>query len=193
MRMNLGDEPGDLQQDRLRDLTSKESRHVRRAVLVPAHVSWRRSHMRGEMEKTLLPKRSSGIPASTSANSSTVVKRNTILALPADWIPGKHREWDRGYQRGVSSWNSAPRTLIHETGAVRSQSGRHMTSGTIQKPTFFPWFCSSSHFFRGAKYSSMADASNFFSPVTVSSASGQGRLRPMASISFSFSPAFVLP
>ncbi len=61
------------------------------------------------------------------------------------------------------------------------------------QPTFFPWFCSSSHFCSGAKYSSRAEASMRRSPVRAKSASGHGRLWPMASIFSSFAPAAWLP
>src|SRR6266436_5856486 len=56
-------------------------------------------------------------------------------------------------------------------------------------PTFVPLFCSSSHFFSGAKYSRIAPASASRWPVSASMASGQGLLCPISSILFSFAPA----
>src|SRR5579864_3860070 len=56
-------------------------------------------------------------------------------------------------------------------------------------PTFIPLFCSSSHFFRGAKYSRIALASAWRWPVTTCIASGQGLLWPISSILLNFAPA----
>src|SRR5262249_58180459 len=65
--------------------------------------------------------------------------------------------------------------------------------GPNYQPQDSPLFCSLSHFWRGAKYSSSADASAARSPVMASMASGQGRLAPIDSMALSFAPAAGLP
>src|SRR6266566_5403892 len=60
-------------------------------------------------------------------------------------------------------------------------------------PIFIPLFCSSSHFFSGAKYSRIALASPSRCPVNTSIASGQGLLTPIWSILLSFVPASLDP
>jgi len=95
-----------------------------------------------------------------------------------------------------------PTNAVHVGNRPRIQFYPHVNitrvkylSGSLaaHHPTFCPLFCSSSHFCKGAKYSSRAPPSICRVPVRASSASGQGLLWPIANIALNVVPASFEP
>src|SRR5207302_7674423 len=87
----------------------------------------------------------------------------------------------------------AKRVPTKHVGAGALTRPQHAAPNMIYHPTFCPLFCSSSHLFSGAKYSSSAPPSIFRSPVITSNASGHGLLSPFPHLVLNFAPASLEP
>src|SRR5947208_16231339 len=87
----------------------------------------------------------------------------------------------------------AKRVPTKHVGAGALTRPQHAAPNMIYHPTFCPLFCSSSHLFSEAKYSSSAPPSIFRSPVITSNASGHGLLWPISNILLNFAPASLEP
>ena len=104
-----------------------------------------------------------------------------IYALSTWWAKAYPAAWI-GYLRAFA-----------EAGMVGALADWFAVTALFHHPLGLPLFCSSSHAFSGAKYSTIASPDISRLPVNASSASGHGLDCPMVSIALSFAPTSLLP
>ena len=126
-------------------------------------------------------RRDENISPSSAARAKRAPPRSPTVAVPVSVSVS-----DLSFSR-TSRTGSVDREPYRPSGVIRSpRTGDH-------HPHCSPLFCSFKYARSGAKYSSIAPASAFFSPLSTASASGHGLLWPSANIAWSFLPASLFP